>query len=68
MARPKGVARKNNHEILLDAARKVRDAFNYNPGHSDLDAEQPIHITIPLGVWRDLNYAVTCLDMEKPLP
>ena len=41
---------------LADVARKFRDAFKYNPGHSDLDREQPITITVTLGDWRDLNY------------
>lgn len=41
---------------LADVARKFRDAFKYNPGHSDLDREQPINITVTLGDWRDLNY------------
>lgn len=41
---------------LTVAAKKFRDAFNYDPGHSDLDNEQPIHITVTLGDWRKLNY------------
>jgi hypothetical protein len=43
-------------KTLADVARKFRDAFHYNPGHSDLDREQPITITVTLGDWRDLNY------------
>lgn len=60
---------KRRHRLNLDllkTARVVRDAFRPDPGHSDLDREQPIHITIPLGTWRDLNYLVTAIDMEKP--
>jgi hypothetical protein len=41
---------------LYDAAKVFRDAFHYDPGHSDLDDEQPIHITVTLGDWRRLNY------------
>lgn len=43
-------------KTLADVARKFRDAFTYNPGHSDLDREQPITITVELGDWRDLDY------------
>jgi hypothetical protein len=43
-------------KTLADVARKFRDAFHYNPGHSDLDREQPITITVTLGDWRDLDY------------
>jgi hypothetical protein len=58
---------KRRHKLnmdLLTTARKIRDAFTYDPGHSDLDREQPIHITIPLGTYRDLTYLVTAIDME----
>jgi hypothetical protein len=34
------------------------DIFAHNPGHSDLDDEQPIHITVPLGDWRRLDLAL----------
>ena len=30
----------------------IRDGFTPDPGTSDLDNEQPIHITIPLGEYR----------------
>ena len=41
---------------LVDAATKFRDAFKYDPGHSDLDNEQPITITVTLGDWRRLDW------------
>lgn len=47
---------------LYEAAKKFRDAFTYNPGHSDLDNEQPITITVTLGDWRKLNYALSAQD------
>jgi len=56
---------KRRHRLNLDllkTARVIRDAFHYDPGHSDLDREQPIHITTTLGAWRDLNYIVTAID------
>ena len=48
--------------ILKSAATDIRDAFTYDPGHSDLDNEQPINITIPLGTWRRLNLALSVLE------
>lgn len=41
---------------IATAAAKFRDAFTYDPGHSDLDDEQPIHVTVTLGDWRKLNF------------
>ena len=43
---------------LIDAAKAIRDAFHYDPGHSDLDDEQPITIHVTLGQWRRLNLAL----------
>jgi hypothetical protein len=43
---------------LSDAARKFLDAFKEDPGHSDLDNEQPIHITVTLGDLRRLRHAL----------
>lgn len=43
---------------LVDAAKAIRDAFHYDPGHSDLDNEQPIAIHVTLGDWRRLNHAL----------
>jgi hypothetical protein len=47
-------------KLLTAAAKPFREAFEYNPGYSDLD--RPITITVTLGDWRLLNYAlnVTC--------
>ena len=52
--------------ILKSAATDIRDAFTDDPGHSDLDNEQPIHITIPLGTWRRLNLALSVLESSAP--
>lgn len=49
---------------LIKVATEIRDAFEYNPGHSDLDNEQPIHFCIPLGTWRRLNYALMNLEPD----
>ena len=32
--------------------RAITKGMEYDPGHSDLDDEQPINITIPLGEYR----------------
>ena len=32
--------------------RAVVNGMDYDPGHSDLDDEQPIHVFIPLGEYR----------------
>ncbi len=55
-------------KTLADIARKFRDAFKYDPGHSDLDREQPIHITVTLGDWRDLNYLLNAPAPEATAP
>ncbi len=47
---------------LIKAAREVRDGFTYDPGHSDLDNEQPIHVSITLGAWRQINFALHVLE------
>jgi hypothetical protein len=49
---------KAQRDRLLEAATPIVEAFHYDPGHSDLDNEQPIHISTTLGAWRKLNYAV----------
>ena len=33
-------------------AKTVREGFDYDPGHSDLDDEQPIHVRMTLGDYR----------------
>jgi hypothetical protein len=47
-----------DNELLVSVATRIRDAFRYDPGHSDLDNEQPIHISVTLRDWRELNYAL----------
>lgn len=43
-------------EGLAKAAHPFVDGFTYDPGHSDLDNEQPIHVRVTLGDWRRLNF------------
>jgi len=47
----------NTKELIL-AAMTLRDRFAYNPGHSDLDDNQPIRVHAQLGDWRRLDRAV----------
>jgi hypothetical protein len=49
---------------LYTAAKKIRDAFKYDPGHSDLDNDQPIHIFTTLGDWRRLHYELQRVEHE----
>lgn len=44
---------------LAKMLREFVSAFKYDPGHSDLDNEQPIHITVPLGTWRRASRLLT---------
>ena len=53
---------------LTDAAAKFRDAFTYDPGHSDLDDEQPITITVTLGDWRRLNMLLPSKELHTDHP
>lgn len=39
-------------KMLNEIAEAVRKAFESDPGTSDLHNEQPITITVPLGIWR----------------
>lgn len=49
---------------LIKIAAKFRDGFTYDPGHSDLDNEQPIHVRVTLGDWRALSYVLGQLERE----
>jgi len=61
--------RSRENALLVSVATRIRDAFNYDPGHSDLDGEQPIHITVTLRDWRELNYALNSIPLpEAPTP
>lgn len=57
--RVKALQQLAGNEGIVKAAAKFRDAFKYDPGHSDLDNEQPIHITVTLGDWRKLDMTLT---------
>ena len=54
----------NRSKAIANAAAKFRDAFTYDPGHSDLDNEQPIHVTVTLGDWRKLDYLLREFDRK----
>lgn len=42
-------------EAMLKAVLPFVEGFTYDPGHSDLDNEQPIHVRVTLGDWRRLH-------------
>ena len=37
---------------VLPLIKAVANGMEYDPGHSDLDDEQPVHVVIPLGEYR----------------
>ena len=37
---------------ITPLVRAVVKGMDYDPGHSDLDDEQPVHVCIPLGEYR----------------
>lgn len=37
---------------VYTVVKAVCDGFEYDPGHSDLDDEQPIQVSMPLGTYR----------------
>jgi hypothetical protein len=53
---------------LFNAARKICESFTYDPGHSDLDNEQPIAIHCTLGDWRRLNSALMLAGQRADQP
>lgn len=49
---------KADRDALLIGACLVLAGYDYNPGDSDLDDEQPIHVRMSLGDYRKLKRAV----------
>ena len=49
-------------DALATAAAHVRDGFEPDPGTYDLDDVQPIHLSVALGEWRRLDWALRRLD------
>jgi hypothetical protein len=56
---------KKAKKSLYDAAKVFRDGFTYDPGHSDLDNEQPIHVRVTLGDWRRLDWELRQLESSR---
>ena len=46
-----------------DFARIIAAGFEYDPGHSDLDNEQPIHVRMTLGDWREAAGKIRAQDI-----
>ena len=53
---------------LRSIAQRFLDAFKEDPGHSDLDREQPINICVTLGDLRDLRWALAAKPSETLAP
>lgn len=51
--------REKLKKYLLELSEAITNGFSYDPGHSDLYNEQPIHVRMTLGDYRrasDLKY------------
>ncbi len=46
----KAIDRQN--ESVISVLKAVADGMDYDPGHSDLDNEQPINVSMTLGDYR----------------
>jgi hypothetical protein len=44
--------------VLLSLAGVIREGYDYDPGSSDLDDEQPIHVRMTLGDYRKARRVV----------
>jgi len=42
----------------------IEDGFTYDPGHSDLDDEQPITVSMTLGDYRTAKRLVEVVDKD----
>ncbi len=49
---------------LIELLRVIKDGYDYNPGSSDLDNEQPIHVSMHLGDYRKAYRLLW--EMERP--
>jgi hypothetical protein len=65
---PRDPREEDLHDLLViarDAHKlmtEVKAGFEYDPGHSDLDNEQPIHVTITLGAYRKLQWQIERIE------
>lgn len=41
-----------NKETIISVLQAIKTGYDYNPGDSDLDNEQPIHVSMTLGDYR----------------
>lgn len=53
---------RSENEALKEALRPFFDGFSYDPGHSDLDNEQPISVRVQLGDWRRARRVLAALS------
>ena len=50
---------------LLLVTKAVDKGFDYDPGHSDLDDEQPIHVRMTLGRYREAHRLINELVEDE---
>jgi hypothetical protein len=53
---------RSENEALKEVLRPFFDGFSYDPGHSDLDNEQPISVRVQLGDWRRARRVLAALS------
>jgi hypothetical protein len=49
---------QKQRDSLVLALKPAVSGFEYDPGHSDLDDEQPIYVRMTLGEWRKARHAI----------
>jgi hypothetical protein len=52
----------NEFDSIIRVLKAVVAGMEYNPGHSDLDNEQPVHVCIPLGEYRRARRLLRTLE------
>jgi len=62
----KATTEQQLHFLIRDVKpliRAVKEGMDYDPGHSDLDDEQPVHVRITLGEYRSARRLL--YELEK---
>jgi hypothetical protein len=53
---------------ILPLLKAIVNGMYYDPGHSDLDDEQPMNVSIPLGAYRLAKRLLYELEHEEQVP
>lgn len=51
--------------VILPLIKAIVNGMVYDPGHSDLDAEQPIYVSMTLGDYRSARSLLYELEKER---